>query len=207
MNINSDQKTLWQSYGKYFIILIVAALAAYGAWEFYKDREQQKIEAASLQYDKMLNAMKDKDYPKVQEYYNRIQENYAKTAYAPLASLLQARVDLEQHATDKAMQHLQEAINTSKNQKGPIEHAARVRLARLLADQQKYDEAIALLSLETTAIGYTTLYEETKGDIYQMQNNLDKARDSYELALKAVPPGINANALQIKLTDLKNKED
>jgi predicted negative regulator of RcsB-dependent stress response len=206
MTVKNDQ-TLWQSYGKHFIVLLVIALTFYGGWEYYKNRQQQKLEAASIQYDKMLNDLRAKEYAKAEESYQIIQNQYRKTPYATLASLLQARVDLEQNATDKAISHLQEAMETAKNQKGPMEHVARVRLARLLSDQKKYKEALALLTSSTTTEGYLPLYEETKGDIYVLQNDLDKARESYALALKAVPQGVTANALQIKLTDLKNREE
>jgi len=207
MSVKIDHKTLWQSYGKFFIIALAIALVGYGAWQYKLHRQAVFVEEASLQYDKMLTALRTKDFTKVEEQFKIIQEKYQATPYASLAALIQARVDVEQNAMDKAIAHLQTAVNVAEQQQGPMGHVARVRLARLLADQKKYDEALNLLTANVKTDGYITLYEEAKGDIYSQKNDLDKARDAYAVALKAVPPGVSANALQLKMTDLKNREE
>ena len=60
--------------------------------------------------------------------------------------------------------------------------AARLRLAGILLDEKKYDEALKLLSAKSTD-AYAALYADLKGDVLAAQGKPAEARAAYQLAL------------------------
>ena len=79
---------------------------------------------------------------------------------------------------------------------------ARLRLAQVLFQQNKPDEA--LKQLDGDAGGYTALYDQLRGDIKLFQGNRAAARAAYQQALQALSPDEAAahDGLQRKLDDL-----
>jgi predicted negative regulator of RcsB-dependent stress response len=59
---------------------------------------------------------------------------------------------------------------------------ARVRLAGVLLDQKKYDEALQALNFEVPA-GYLPTVLDRRGDVLVAQNKPDEARAAYRDAL------------------------
>lgn len=202
-----SQKTVWDQYGKYIIIAVVLTLMAIGAWKYREHQKQKELLAASLQYDKMMQAFikKDKDISKVEEQAQLLVEQYSDTPYAAFAALMQARIKVDQNELAKAEEYLNHAIELGED--GPAAHVARVRLARVLAGEHKLEEALKVLSATTDNEGYVALYEETKGDIYVQQKDIEKAKAAYKAAEQALPPGVQVMALQLKQNDLNNESD
>jgi predicted negative regulator of RcsB-dependent stress response len=203
MDIRSNaEKTLWEQYGKFVIIGLIIFAAAYGGREYYQHQQTQQSVEASLIYDGLLVSMRKNDPAKVRADAEIIKQKYSRTPYAPLAALLMAKLDIEENKLEAAIDHLKQAMQY--DEKGPAHQIARIRLARVMAAGEKFTEALELLNPKTIPDGFVTLYEETKGDIYMMQNEKDKARAAYQAAQMAAPPGVPLVRLQLKQTDLGN---
>lgn len=198
-------KTIWETYGKYVVLGILFLCIGVGAWQVLSYQKNKNLLEASKQYDKMMKASQDKDLSKTNELAEQLIEKHASTPYAALAALLQARIQVDKNQLEKAEQHLNAAIELGGD--GPAGHVARVRLARVLAAENKLDEALKVLLAVGDNEGYVALYEETKGDIYVQQKDLDKAREAYKSAELALPPGVQVMALQLKQNDLNNQSD
>lgn len=197
-----NTNTVWRTYGKYIVLGVLALILGVGVFQFREQQKTAQTEQASLLYDKMYEAFRGQDVQKTKEMGGQLVSKYPRTPYASLTALLLARLELEQNNSSEAISYLRRAINLAEP--GPVEHIARIRLARVLADKADYEEALKLL--ETNPSGYTALYEEVKGDIYLKQNKLDKAREAYAAASQALPMGAPAMALQLKQNDLNDKE-
>lgn len=198
------EKTFWQKHGKSILILLGGFLLAYCGVQYYFHYINKQALKASFIYDNMISHMQKQDKKEALAEANTLMQQYEKTPYARLAALLLAKLDIEQSNLEAAASHLRFAIQGEAN---AIQQIAKVRLARVLAEQKNYQEALDLLTPKTPMPAYTTLFEETKGDIYLMQKNKDKARLAYQNAIKAAPPDAPIARLQLKQADLGVKEE
>ena len=83
-----------------------------------------------------------------------------------------------------------------------LKQVATLRLARLLLQTGKTDEALALLS-DTVAHGFEAVYQETRGDILVAKGDRPAARIAYTRALaNSTGTSGNRQLLQMKLDDL-----
>ena len=79
---------------------------------------------------------------------------------------------------------------------------AKLRLAGLLADQKKYDEALKQLD-GATGKEFEALVADRRGDILLAQGKTDEAKAAYRKAWDAMDPGIQYRRLiDAKLTSL-----
>lgn len=116
----------------------------------------------------------------------------AGTAYAPLAALDLAKAQVEAGAQDEAIATLRAATSEEPALSAVIEH----RLARLLIDADKADEALALLADADDPAAL-----ETRGDARHAKGEIDQARQDYEQALRKLDPAApQRRLLELKLT-------
>lgn len=193
--------------GNHLKLLIVGVLVfavCYGAVQFYGQYQSKEAEVASSKYEAMMENIHHKNYSAAKEVAQDLLQNYSKTPYAPLATLMLAKLAVDENNLQVAEENLKTTLKIAN--KGPLQPIARVRLAKVLAQRKNYTEALEVLNNVKTPDGFVTLYEETKGDIYLMQNEVQKARLAYDTALKAAPPGTPVSSLQLKYNDLNEKE-
>ena len=99
------------------------------------------------------------------------------------------------------------APSTRKHIRPGRESTTVIRPAlRVLADQEKYDEALALLEIGDRG-AFSGSYDELRGDILVLQGDRDGARAAYQQAeskLRAV--GADVSLLNIKLDDIGRSE-
>ena len=83
-----------------------------------------------------------------------------------------------------------------------LQQIARLRLARILTDQGKPDEAIKTLAAPMSA-AFAARYHEVRGDAYFAKKDIPGALGEYQAALGAADAsGINAALLELKIQDL-----
>jgi predicted negative regulator of RcsB-dependent stress response len=171
-----------------------------GAKIFMQYKKQQRLEEASMVYENLLMAIRQKDIKKVNEDAETITKLFPKTPYASLSALMLARISIEKNNLQEAIEHLQSAIKHAQNT--PLEHIARVRLARVYLAEENTTDALNAIQINKIPQGYESLYEEVKGDIYLKQNNIQKAQEAYTDAQKKAPAGVSVAPLQLKQSDL-----
>jgi predicted negative regulator of RcsB-dependent stress response len=193
------EKTFWQKYAKFFLGLFGGFLVVYCGVQYYFHYLNKQALKASFVYDNMITHMQKQDKGEALSEARILMHQYKRTPYAHLAALLLAKVEIEQNNLEAAVGYLRFAIQGKQN---AIQQIAKVRLARVLAEQKHYQEALDLLTPQKPLPDYITLFEETKGDIYLMQQEKDKARLAYQNAIKAAPAGVSVTRLQLKQADL-----
>ena len=149
-------------------------------WSQYK---QEQAEAASAIYDGLVDRYREKAFDKVREASESLKGDYATTPYAGLAAMILARVSLGEGKVDDARQELQWALDNATDD--GTKHAARLRLARIVADADEVDVALSLLDVGDI-VGFELDYHELRGDLTALKGDKQAAREAYRMALQAL---------------------
>jgi predicted negative regulator of RcsB-dependent stress response len=114
--------------------------------------------------------------------------------------LAAARAAFDTGAAADAAARLQWAIDHGKDDL--LRDVAQLRLAAVMLDQKKYDEALKLLDAKHGE-AMTSLYADLKGDVLVAEGKNAEARGAYQLALdKSDAKSSYRSYIQIKLDGL-----
>lgn len=206
---NSEQeqvdalKAWWDKNGRITIIAIVVVLLGVLGWKSWMQNKHQRAEAASVQYQQMLDTI-EANPSQAMELGRAIVGEHPRSSYAVFASLAMARLMVEQKDFDAAAAHLTMAMEQAGEDS--IKQMARLRLARVLHAQGKSDEALNLLAAEV-APGFRGGYDELRGDILLSQGQSAAAREAYSNALTGYSDAPEKRSLvQMKLDDLAESQ-
>ena len=193
-------KDWWKTNGRAVIaglIIGIGAIAGYRYWTNYQTSQSQQ---ASLIYAQVIASAASADSAKAFEQGKSLISEYSGTPYAALTALTLSKLALDKSDYSTAAAQLHWIIDNSSDD--GLRHVARLRLARVLAAQDKTDLAISLLN-ESDTSGFTTLYQETRGDIFVQQGKAKEAVAEYRKALADVEmnPQRRQN-LEMKMNDL-----
>jgi predicted negative regulator of RcsB-dependent stress response len=176
----------------------VGLLALYGYNQYFAYRTSQAEEAGAL-YASVKAAVDDDDAAEAATRFEELRSEHPDHAYTYQAALLLASTELVS-APDAAASKLRLAMEGSNDP--DLAMIARLRLARVLAYREQYDEALALLEVEAPG-QFAGRINEIKGDIHVARGASDAARTAYLEAM--VAPGaelLDRSLLQMKLSDL-----
>lgn len=179
------KKTVWEQYRFWILGGAVLAVSLYSSFSYYCYLQREKVIVASDLYDKMMMAAKKNDKAEAQNLAEILVNEEAKEPYTSLSRLLLAKFAIDEKNNVKAEQYFKDILKIHTT--GELRAVATTRLARLWIEQKKLSEALDLLTGHEVPAGYVALYEEVKGDVYLKQNERDKAKEAYKLALKAIP--------------------
>jgi Uncharacterized protein conserved in bacteria len=199
-------KQWWSDNGKSVISGILLGLIAIFGWRGWQAHIQATAEAASDLYINMVMDMRQEKNASAREHAGKLQKEYPSTSYATFASLMLAKLEVLDGKTDAAVAHLQSVIDKARQDE--LKHLARLRMARILLDKNKLDEAMAALEVGDPG-QFTASYSELKGDILTRQGKYDEARMAYQQVLGNIGEATtDTSFLQMKIDDLgaQNKE-
>lgn len=176
----AEMKAWWNKYGNFILTVITIVLlgfAAYNGWQWYQ--REQAAQAAGV-YGQLEKALAARDAEKAGALAEMLTSKYGGTAYASMAALQAAKVQVEAGKSDRARESLQWVID--KSPQGELKAIARVRLAGVLLDEKKYDDALKALAGDVPP-AQATAVADRRGDILVAQNKIDEARAAYSEAL------------------------
>lgn len=193
-------RTLWQRYG---VPLLVGGLLAFGGvagWRWYQGQIAERIAAASDLYLQYLEG----DAGARQELAPQILEAGKGTAYPVFVLLHQAGETLDSDDLTGAEALLRQAVDVARGD--DLADLARLRLARLLHQQERSDEALAVLQA-TRGHGFLALAAELQGDIHLSRGERRAAHESYTTAMGYAGAGNARPLLEIKIADTVDAAD
>ncbi|MDH4570880.1 tetratricopeptide repeat protein [Pseudomonas sp. BN414] len=193
----------WQRNGKPMLTGGALALAVVFGWQAWQKYESNQAQGASIVYQQLLetalNPSGTPDSAKVAELAGKLKSDFGGTHYAQYGSLFVAKVAVEAGKLDDAAAELKSVLD--KPADATLGELARQRLARVLAAQDKADEALKLLDGDADK-AFAASREELKGDLLVQLGRADDAHAAYLKAKAALPEDAAVGGLQMKLDDL-----
>jgi|HigsolmetaAR201D_1030396.scaffolds.fasta_scaffold00766_21 predicted negative regulator of RcsB-dependent stress response len=183
------------------IVLGIVVLVGYFQWQGYQERRGL---AASAQYEKVRSAAEERNLEQAQEALAALTKDYGSTPYAQQGRLLVAKLQAENEKFDEAAALLREVIDKSKDDE--LATIATLRLARVLIQLGKHDEAIASLKVDKLG-AFAAAAREIRGDAYLAKGDRNAARAEYAAALADQSARIDRTLVEMKLQDLGGSAD
>jgi len=180
-----DLKAWWEQNSKYVsAAVVVVALVVIGVqgWRWY---QRMQAEQASVLYQAVSQAVRANDLSKAKEPASQIVDRFARTAYAPRAALLYAKMLYDSGDKAGARAQLQWVVDHASGDE--LKAIARFRLAQAMLDEKQYDDALKTLDVKTDD-AFTGLFADLKGDILAAAGKNAEAKSAYETALAKIDP-------------------
>ncbi len=172
-------KTWIKENGMSVFVGVAIAVSGLFGYRYWQDREKTLSEEASALYSEIQQASttnSDTIYSKVAQ----LKSNYSSTPYAALAAMIAAKQHAIKGDNEKAATELKWVVdNASEKVSSDL---AKLRLARVYIAEKQMDKASSILS-GSFPTSYLSIIEELKGDIYLANNEVQKAKESYDKAI------------------------
>lgn len=176
-------KAFWKRYGNLLLVLLIAVLAAYVGWTRWNAHQQDQGLQASAMYDELDKAVTARDIPKAAQVVNDLKNRYPKTLVAQQGALLLAKLQFESKQLDEAQASLTWVL--AQATAAEYQALARLRLAGVLMEAKKLDEALRVL--ETSPVPeFEALVADRRGDVLLALNKPTEAVQAYTEAWKAM---------------------
>lgn len=190
-------KRWWSENGTGLTVGIVLAIGAVVGWRWFDGWRLERAEAASDTYAEYTDARAAGE--DATGLAARIAEEFPDSAYRVFTLLHQARDAVEGEEWERAADLLRESVDVASA--SVLQDVARVRLARVLHQLERPDEALAVLR-EVEGQGFAGTVAELTGDIELRRGAPDAAREAYQAALDETGAGQGGVLLRLKLASV-----
>ena len=198
----AEQVKSWlRQNGAFLAAGVVLGLGALFGWNQWQSYQQRQAEEASAAYEALLVAVRANKLDEAEPGMTRIAAEFGSSPYADQARLLMARLYLDQSKPDKAAEYLQQVVSTTRSPE--VRNIAQLRLARVLTFQEKYAEALKVLT-DPGSKAFAPSFHDVRGDVYYALGKQAEARSEYEQALNgdAAATVIDRTYVTAKLDEL-----
>jgi predicted negative regulator of RcsB-dependent stress response len=196
-------KAWWNKNGKWVIGALVVGLLGFAGMQFWKSHQASQAGEAAKLYAEVVKQVGSNDAKRIGDAADALVSRYGSSAYAPRAQLLAAQASLQARDVAHAKVQLQWVVDHASET--GLQDTARLKLASVLLDEKKYDEAIKQLDAAHPE-AFTGLYADLKGDVLSAQGKVAEARAAYQQALdKTDAKSGYRNLIQLKMDGLGGK--
>ncbi|RRV08259.1 GTP-binding protein [Pseudomonas sp. v388] len=199
----AGMKDWWQRNGKPLVTGALLALIVVLGWQAWQRYQTNQSQGASILYQQLLETALtpsgQADTAQVAQIAGKLKSEFGGTTYAQFGSLFVAKVAVDNGKLDDAAAELKAVAD--KPATATLGEIARQRLARVLAAQNKAEEALKLLAGDADK-AFLAGREELKGDLLVQLGRTDEAHAAYQKAKSALSEEAAVGGLQMKLDDL-----
>jgi len=187
--------------GIFLVVGLALGLGGLFGWNQWRHYQQRQAEEASGLYETFLESVRANQAEQAEQAMVVLTTEYGSSPYTDQARLAMARLYLDQGKPEPAAEALRTVVD--KGATPEIRNIARVRLARLLIYQEKYDDALKVLG-DPGSKAFAPAFHDVRGDVYYAMGKLAEARSEYEQALNGELSAqvIERNYVQAKLDDI-----
>ena len=173
-------QNIWNSYKWVIILVIIALLGIYFAYNFYSDQKVKNTAQASELYQEIL-ITKLTDIDSITEKVTLLKKGSSNTPYASRSAIYLSKLYSQDNNNEAAIKELIWASENTPEES--IKSIANYLLANIYLVTDKFDDAM-MAAKKIDTIGFQTLTKDIIGDIYLKQDNKEEARKSYIEALQ-----------------------
>ena len=176
----AELRAWWEDNRLYVFAAIVAAIVAYAGWQGWKWWGNRQAEDAAAMYKPVADAVKTSDAKKINDAAQPLIAKHPGSFYASESALYAAKAAFDAGNLDESRKQLEWVMSH-----GVDEHrgVALTRLAGVLFEQKKYDEALKVLDGNKDE-AFAASVADVRGDIMLAQGRLDEARAAYKSAVE-----------------------
>ena len=185
-------KAFWKQYGNLITWLLVLLLGGYAAWNGWNLYQRDQGQKAGSLYDELDRAAQAGDSDRATRIFADMKERYPRATFTQQAGLVAARVAAEKGQVDAASASL--AWVADKAGDDDYRAIAHLRLAGLLLDSKKYEEALKQVSAVSGGAEFMALADR-RGDILLAQGKSAEAQAAYLKAWTAMDPKLDYRRL------------
>jgi Uncharacterized protein conserved in bacteria len=202
MQIESSELQLlqdwWKKYSSFAIGVMLLTVVLSVAYHYHGRRAISYQQQAASFYNNMFSALVGGKQDEYVQLGTQLIKDYPNSIYAGLASLLLAKSNLLSGEVELAEARLSFVVDKVKETK--IRQIARLRLARVLIDRERFQEALSLLS-KIDDDGYLNKVSELRADALL---GLGKTKEAHELYLQVKERDEHSSLeLELPLLELK----
>ncbi|AFI83980.1 YfgM family protein [Methylophaga nitratireducenticrescens] len=176
-------KSWWRENGRSVITGVILGGAVIFGGRYWINFQQAKTENAAAMYQQVQMTISQADLTAAEDMTQELMQSYPSTPYAAFATLELAAEQLRNDQAEAALEYL--SWTADKAKLSAQKDLARLRMARVLMDQGKYDQAFELTQ-QTVSDGFVSLFAEVQGDIYLAQEKQTQAYEAYVEAISTM---------------------
>jgi predicted negative regulator of RcsB-dependent stress response len=176
-------KAFWAKYGNLIMWSVTLVLAVFAGYSYWTKMQRDKAGQASTLYGEMQRAVEGGDDKRAAQIFGDMKSKAPKTTYTQFGGLLAAKAQADKGDTVNATANLQWVAENGNDENAAVAH---LRLAGLLADAKKYDDALKELAL-VKPLSFAPLVSDRRGDIELARGQKDAATKAYKAAWDALP--------------------
>lgn len=178
-------RTFWRDNWLTMVGGVAIGLGGIAGWRYWQAHVRQQGEQAEAAYSAVIEALTANRNEDAAERAAELRGSNPSSPYADQADLALARAAVDRRDYDQAVARLRAVVGGSRDPE--LRQIARTRLARVLIEQSKPDEALALLD-PSAAGAFASQFHDIRGDALTAKGDSDGARREYDAALAADPP-------------------
>jgi predicted negative regulator of RcsB-dependent stress response len=190
----------WRENWKWILAGVVIGLGGLAGWSYFQKYRAAQADHAAKAYTDLHKALGSNDDAQAGKLLDSLAGEHTNSAYTQQGRLLLAKRHADAGRFDEAIKQLRQVADTAKDE--GLGDIARLRLARLLIQTGKHDEALQLLDVEKAG-AFAAQLREVRGDALVAKGDAQGARAEYAAALAADTKGeIDRATVELKLRDV-----
>ena len=176
-------KAFWAQYGNLISGLLIVVAGAYLSWFGWNWYQRDQGIKAGAMYDEFDRALQAADAERTGRIFDDMKERFPRAAFTGQAGLAAAKLAGEKGQADAARADLAWVADSASESE--YRTIAKLRLAGLLLDEKKYDEALKQLD-GVDGGEFQALAADRRGDVLMAQGKAEEAKAAYAKAWAAM---------------------